>query len=233
MAKTDKLSGTCQACFGSFALKGGRMVHHGYKRPGVGYLLGSCKGVGHEPYEVSCEITKVWLAEVQNKLLPFLRDKLAGLDTATEVKVLVKDWVRIHAEGLSSRYKDSELPRVMVTFTKGQEVTDRNAKSYAYSFESALKEEVRKVKADISDYTEVLKDLERRVREWVYSPEKLVLREEKVTFVHAQGRYSYEPSCRRVSFRHNSRAVTTKDESKVTCPRCLAHIEARKARASS
>ncbi len=34
---------------------GYKMVHHGYQRPGHGYIVGDCFGVGHSPYELSNE----------------------------------------------------------------------------------------------------------------------------------------------------------------------------------
>lgn len=40
----------CQICECQQATRNGRMVHHGYKRPGDGYQHGDCYGVGHAPY---------------------------------------------------------------------------------------------------------------------------------------------------------------------------------------
>lgn len=52
---------TCPACFGRFKLHGAgddeRLVLHGYERPGDGYVLGRCFGVGLKPYELSVEGT--------------------------------------------------------------------------------------------------------------------------------------------------------------------------------
>lgn len=40
----------CQVCERHQATKGGRLVHHGYQRPGVGFIVGDCMGVGHLPF---------------------------------------------------------------------------------------------------------------------------------------------------------------------------------------
>lgn len=41
----------CQICECEQAIdRYGHMVHHGYKRPGCGYIQGDCYGVGHKPY---------------------------------------------------------------------------------------------------------------------------------------------------------------------------------------
>lgn len=63
-----RLLGTCPVCEGTFKLHDGKMVHHGYKRPGHGSIVGDCYAVGREPYEVSCEATKEYRALVQAQL---------------------------------------------------------------------------------------------------------------------------------------------------------------------
>lgn len=49
--------GTCPACFNEQCLKDGKMVLHGYRRPGFGWIEGKCFGVEWRPYEVSNEGT--------------------------------------------------------------------------------------------------------------------------------------------------------------------------------
>lgn len=74
MDKTIKY--TCQACEGFFKLnEKGLVVKHGFRRPGDGFLRGECLGVGHLPYEASCELMRE------------LRDGLQrALDTAVSLK---------------------------------------------------------------------------------------------------------------------------------------------------
>jgi hypothetical protein len=48
--------GTCGICSKRFKIRpdaGDVLVNHGYERPGIGYLLGQCFGVGYQPYELS------------------------------------------------------------------------------------------------------------------------------------------------------------------------------------
>ena len=45
-----------------------KMVLHGYNRPGHGYIVGSCLGMGYSPYELSCEGTRVLLVNVRDRL---------------------------------------------------------------------------------------------------------------------------------------------------------------------
>lgn len=69
--ETEANIGTCPCCFGGFKLKastGGYlgMVFHGYKRPGWGYTVGECYGVGYAPYEVNCVGTERFLEVVKH-----------------------------------------------------------------------------------------------------------------------------------------------------------------------
>jgi hypothetical protein len=47
--------GHCPVCEGAFKVRDGKMVHHGFKRPGDGSIHGDCFGVGLPPYECSPE----------------------------------------------------------------------------------------------------------------------------------------------------------------------------------
>jgi hypothetical protein len=42
--------GRCGVCEGDYKLLSGRLVHHGYRRPGHGYIVGDCFGVARLPY---------------------------------------------------------------------------------------------------------------------------------------------------------------------------------------
>lgn len=74
--------GKCPICEGDFKLTADkRMVHHGYQRPGHGSIEGDCRAVGEPPYEVSCEVTKMYrgglMAHVE-RCEAWLRKAFAG-----------------------------------------------------------------------------------------------------------------------------------------------------------
>ena len=50
-------TGTCPCCSRNIKIRDGRMVLHGYERPGIGHTIGSCFGCGYEPYERSAQGT--------------------------------------------------------------------------------------------------------------------------------------------------------------------------------
>jgi hypothetical protein len=65
----------CQVCEGHFTEdKNGALWNHGYKRPGWGWLVGGCMGVGYEPYPMTNALERYLAAvgerqEVVNKTL--------------------------------------------------------------------------------------------------------------------------------------------------------------------
>lgn len=78
-----KRIGECQLCEGSFKLNAtGRVVLHGYKRPGYGYIVGNCRGVDALPYEVACDAIGPWTEQVR-AMLAEVAGHLAGLKTST------------------------------------------------------------------------------------------------------------------------------------------------------
>ena len=56
--KTRKL-GYCPICERDIKLDGrDKLVHHGYERPGYGYIVGDCLAVYRDPYEVNCDVVR-------------------------------------------------------------------------------------------------------------------------------------------------------------------------------
>jgi len=68
MTTSTRFLGSCQVCEGDQKLHNGRLVHHGYRRPGHGSIVGDCPGVGEVPYEVSCELVKAYRSNVGTQL---------------------------------------------------------------------------------------------------------------------------------------------------------------------
>jgi len=54
--------GRCGVCEGDYKLLSGKLVHHGYRRPGYGSIVGDCFGVGYAPLEVSTEASEEYRA---------------------------------------------------------------------------------------------------------------------------------------------------------------------------
>jgi hypothetical protein len=58
--------GECQICQRRHILDSrGNLVLHGYQRPGHGYIVGDCFGVGHPPWEVSSDALATWIEQLK------------------------------------------------------------------------------------------------------------------------------------------------------------------------
>jgi len=84
-----KMVKTCSCCFRAIAvLPSGKMAHHGYQRPGVGWQTASCPGIRFKPLELSSE-GLVWMIAFQSNRLKELRNALHDLQTDPESMTLM------------------------------------------------------------------------------------------------------------------------------------------------
>ena len=58
MSKTTRHIGFCPCCAKDFKVRSNNLVHHGYERPGCGYIVGDCMGALETPHELSTELAK-------------------------------------------------------------------------------------------------------------------------------------------------------------------------------
>ena len=141
--------GTCPVCFGDYVVnqpnhvKGGqKMVHHGYQRPGIGYIVGDCHGVGFQPFELSCEGTKSWLSVLKNTLR-LRAESLATLDARDEVMV----------ETGAKRVGKFRIPE-RKTIKRGEDGFARAIENLRYE----LERDVKSLKRDIVLYAKHVAD---------------------------------------------------------------------------
>lgn len=69
MTTATRHVGFCPICEGDFKLVDAtKLVHHGFTRPGVGYIIGDCLAVHRMPYELSDEVCHEYKAMLLNRL---------------------------------------------------------------------------------------------------------------------------------------------------------------------
>lgn len=68
---STRFIGWCPVCQRDIKVRIGRLVHHGYLRPGFGYIVGDCPGVGQEPYETGTGACTHYL---NRYVVPTIRD---------------------------------------------------------------------------------------------------------------------------------------------------------------
>lgn len=102
MPTTTRHIGHCPCCQGDWKVRQGVLVHHGYKRPGDGFISGDCYGARGIPHEMSPELAKKYQVVVRRE---HERAKAAheAHQTTTELRyqkwdVEARDnvWVAIH-----------------------------------------------------------------------------------------------------------------------------------------
>lgn len=89
MAKTTRHIGLCPVCERAIKVRDGLLVHHGYQRPGHGYIVGDCFGVHKPPFELSPDTAIEFQEEVIDPMLEEAERKIAQLDEWTEVPTKV------------------------------------------------------------------------------------------------------------------------------------------------
>lgn len=145
---------TCPSCFGAYVAKvagtpahedvpasGSRMVLHGFKRPGWGHTVGSCFGVGYEPFEVSCLGTKHTADHVAKQLAhvkSYRKSLAAGKVTSLRIEVYAGN----------GQYKPERI-------APGHDKWDR-----------ALASEIANADSSIRAMTRDLADLKAKIRSW-------------------------------------------------------------------
>ncbi len=148
MVKAAEFQGTCAVCQGTFKVRDGKMVLHGYQRPGDGYIAGRCWGEGAVPWELSPEAAASFLHAI-------LRPNLARLDAslAQYVGGVVVSLTRPKSQSYAERRR-GDAP-VMLTFTP-------ESPEWAREFERAKSA----VESEHRYYARMVKDFEARIAAW-------------------------------------------------------------------
>lgn len=97
---------TCGCCWGVHAVgQDGLLVHHGYRRPGYGYIIGDCSAVGYEPWERSTKATEMMLEYTMARAVTIAKQLADGYD---RVPVRGNDGKYDWVDQTDTRYTDAE-----------------------------------------------------------------------------------------------------------------------------
>lgn len=142
---------TCQICGREIKAKRGRIAHHGYKRPHIGWQTASCLGARGLPYEVSCNLIPPAIERISNYI--------TGLELA------IKKFIDNPPEKLT-------IPTTY--FDKGKELIKPVGFKYEVhgcysyrSYESEYADTMRNMQQDLKANIEFKAYLEKRLKDWV------------------------------------------------------------------
>ena len=140
--------GECQICQRRQLLDSrGNLVLHGYQRPGHGYIVGDCFGVGHPPWEVSSDALATWIEQLKARSVQ-----------AAQAAVRVAKLTTINVN------RGSEQNPRIVTLTKGD--PSRYDSYGSFSFEGEIEKRVRDLKQQAKWLADDAKSETRRLKTW-------------------------------------------------------------------
>lgn len=209
--------GTCPVCFNSHVVTKGVMIKHGWMEVGgreVGvygqaWHSGSCYAVGCLPFEVSCETTKKFLAEVAIPDTARWERTVARLRTRPELTVLRTEYVR-DDNGYVLYHK-----RKAVTRTVAIVCTETNEFGAGGVYDNELAKELRQAEACLQSTKDLVTLLTGKIAAW--APAEMPEYHGKTVTRHLKREGAKVVACGSRSYG----LVTTSTESDVTCTRCL------------
>lgn len=167
--ESKNVMGTCACCFSNqktqtkTANSSGTMFHHGYERPGNGYIEGACPGHDFLPYEKSCEGTKYMLERAQSALA----NTIAHIEDLKVCTSVTKYVVTGHEGSLHKRIDKG----VSITLVKGEAPVVVECASYygykkTFTFEQVRDEYLHVQESRKSSIESDIKFYEKKIAEW-------------------------------------------------------------------
>jgi hypothetical protein len=225
-----RYDGTCQACFNRQACTHDAMVHHGYTRPGNGYLIGDCPGVGHPPFEVSCDFTKQWAGQLRQKIAAWQDEIVRWVEDRMPEHTVILHQTKYRLTATMPQgdgwtpHRDKSMGNVwrrtmmfVVTRDHVPDLTRGELLEHDFTYYRAKRLDQLRQYSDAASFDLTL--LEKRIAQWVHAPDTLQVRTGKKPAVHVANPLRPDrPLC---SFRLRGAALTL-DPNEVTCTRCKA-----------
>lgn len=153
------------------------MVKHGFMRPGHGYLVGECWGVGHRPFELDCTITKHWRHYLVTERLPSEKRDLADLRSGKIKRFSFK--VSLPRRSDQPTWAQREIQTIFLT--EGQPISAEWTNSYPPDFKWARQKAIQQTEHDIKEISDDIEHLGKAIASWKYSPDRLAPKEKSLT----------------------------------------------------
>jgi hypothetical protein len=122
--KVERL-GECPACGNDQVVRKTGMVLHGYERPGHGYTIGRCFGVGYKPLEVSDEGLRAFIKFLQD-VKTNREEQVKNVATVTEMYIPPRwrgDKPRTLKKGVDKGFDDALKSRIALLESEIKAIT--------------------------------------------------------------------------------------------------------------
>lgn len=162
--------GWCPVCERDIKVRDDHLVHHGYQRPGVGYIVGDCFGVGYEPYELSTTCCKAFLSLVRNRV-DMYTDNLRVLESPDGPEYLYFKHYDIETRK-HIRDRTGEAVTIKLTHDAADALAAQlpSYEAYRYSWEDVLRSSIVQTRGLLDSWTKEQRRMEQLIAEWRKQP---------------------------------------------------------------
>ncbi len=188
--------GYCPACNGDFKVRDGVLVHHGYQRPGHGYIVGDCFAVHMAPHETSPETAKKFLEQLHS-IKVSLAERIDHLRT-TDTLIVEK-----------TRYESGKCVECTVTLKKDE--TDE------YTWDHTRERQIDRVKGALQSLGLDIERVQKLVRTWAEKPLRTVEEEVAAKKAVVEARRAEKEAERRMKVQARIEGFQKRIDSAVRC----------------
>jgi hypothetical protein len=162
--------GWCPVCERDIKVRARLLVHHGYQRPGVGYIIGDCIGVGYEPYELGTGAAKAYLTIILERV-GSLGNRLRVLESPKGPKSLSFEHYDVETR---RRIRGPDGHPVIIQLTHDEaDALQAQLPSYdtnRYSWERQLKIAIAQTRSELEFWTREQRRIDHLIAEWRPQP---------------------------------------------------------------
>lgn len=162
--------GWCPVCERDIKVRDNALVHHGYQRPGVGYIIGDCFGVGYEPYEISATCCEEYLSKLVLGRVKMYADNLRVLESPEGPEYLYFEKYDFERR---QPVRD-RLGPVTVQMTRAQAADMASKLPYyearRYSWEDVLRATIHQTRSMLNDWEREQRRIEQLIATWRPQP---------------------------------------------------------------
>jgi chromosome segregation ATPase len=158
MPMATRFVGFCPCCEGTFKVQKGLLVHHGYERPGDGYIHGDCFSVGRTPHETSPDTAKAYL-----EMLKGIEAQLAkALENLPKVEMFLVEKRKV----VDGKYVMRAERYETFLFEMKKSETPK------YEWDQKMESEIRQLEARLDSVRRDVQRMQNHVDTWVLKPLK-------------------------------------------------------------
>jgi hypothetical protein len=167
--------GWCPVCERDIKVRSNLLVHHGYQRPGVGYIIGDCPSVGYEPYELGTGAAEHYL---RTSVVPSTRQARLNLDVlqspAGPEWLLFADYNVSTRRVTRDRFGNPNMLRLSRAEADERAAQLPEWERRRYDWDYALQAEIREQSARLEHWNRERHRIERLIAEWRPQPLRTV-----------------------------------------------------------